>query len=355
MSQPFNLAARFRRIGVAIVSLALGLGVTAAVGPTAQAKDLSCTLAPTNGPVTHTIKSPFPLENGGVIDVERTYLLTVPPGLKKSAPLLVLNHGANASAENIQQNTGWDQFAAQHGFITAYTQTLVRTDRPLPVIGVPLPQIIYPGNVWFFNEGSFDVAYLKNVVADIKNSYCVDAGRVYNWGFSEGAIMAQRMACDASDVFAAVSSWQGSDATAPSASSLDAALRLGLGPVLGLTELTEYIYRKPVPASPCRPKLPIAVGIYQGTADLYSQEPVGRQNVEQWNIRNGCPTASTKSQTNVGFWSFINEYGPCSKDPRITEVWQSMTGEPHGWPSDPQKAEDLRNTQWTYLSRYTRP
>ncbi|RDI67696.1 poly(3-hydroxybutyrate) depolymerase [Nocardia pseudobrasiliensis] len=352
MSHLFKLAPSLRRIGVAIATLALGIVFLAVMAPAAPAEAQACTLAPTNGPVEHTIKSPFPLEHGGLIDVDRTYILYVPPGLTGSAPLMVLNHGANATAENIEQNTGWDQYATDHHFIVAYSRTLVRTDQ-LPIIGPVIGSIIYPGNVWFFNQDSFDVAYLKNVVADIKSSYCVDAKRVYNWGFSEGAIMANRMACDAPDVFAAAVSWEGSDATVPSASSLDAALKLGLGPVLGLTPLTEWIYHLNVPVSPCNPSRPIAVGVYQGDQDLFSQQPVGRQNVYQWNLRNGCPTDPSTTQTNVGYWSAIYQYSPCAAG--ITEVWQTMAGEPHGWPSDPAKAAALRDAQWNYLSSYILP
>lgn len=49
-----------------------------------------------------------------------------------------------------------------------------------------------------------DVGFLKDLVAQILSDFDVDAGRVYVSGFSNGAMMANRIACEASELFAAV-------------------------------------------------------------------------------------------------------------------------------------------------------
>ena len=49
-----------------------------------------------------------------------------------------------------------------------------------------------------------DVAFLTLLVADVAKAYAVDPNRVYAAGHSNGGIMALRLACEASDVFAAV-------------------------------------------------------------------------------------------------------------------------------------------------------
>ena len=49
-----------------------------------------------------------------------------------------------------------------------------------------------------------DVGFLKRVVADVLEKQAADKDRIYVAGFSNGAMMAQRVACEASDLFAAV-------------------------------------------------------------------------------------------------------------------------------------------------------
>ncbi|MCP4301575.1 MAG: prolyl oligopeptidase family serine peptidase [Gammaproteobacteria bacterium] len=49
-----------------------------------------------------------------------------------------------------------------------------------------------------------DVGFLKKLVAKIATDFTVDSDRVYISGFSNGAMMANRIACEASELFAAV-------------------------------------------------------------------------------------------------------------------------------------------------------
>ncbi len=58
-------------------------------------------------------------------------------------------------------------------------------------------------------ENVDDVAFLRTLVATVAEQTCIDLERVYATGFSNGGDMAQRLACDASDVVAAVTSVAG--------------------------------------------------------------------------------------------------------------------------------------------------
>ncbi|MBF6327925.1 alpha/beta hydrolase family esterase [Nocardia transvalensis] len=308
------------RLCAAIASIALTFGVVGAAGTmTAQAQP-GCTLAPTDGTVTVTISSP--LTGSIAVPTTRTYNLYVPPGLSGDVPLLIANHGFLANAENMERGSGWSAYAREHHFIVAYSQTLV--DGPL------VPGLAYLGNVWYVEQNSIDVAYLKNVVADISGKYCIDPKRVYNTGHSQGSIMAQRMACDAADIFAAVGSWAGADPTFPTA------------------------FGSTVP-TPCTPSRPIAVGIFQGQDDPYStDEGIGPDNIRAWTARNGCPTAPTSTSTDQ--FGTTREYVPCRAG--ITEVWRVMVGVAHQWPGgspDNPRAEDLRNHIWNYLTAHPMP
>ena len=61
----------------------------------------------------------------------------------------------------------------------------------------------------FENSKVDDVGYLRSLVHDIDSAVGVDLTRVYAVGHSNGGSMAMRLACDASDVFAAVVSVAG--------------------------------------------------------------------------------------------------------------------------------------------------
>ena len=61
-------------------------------------------------------------------------------------------------------------------------------------------------------EGRY-VAGGRAVVLAIKARFTIDPSRVYAIGMSNGGMMAHRLACDASDIFAAVASVAGTDAT----------------------------------------------------------------------------------------------------------------------------------------------
>lgn len=61
-----------------------------------------------------------------------------------------------------------------------------------------------------------DVAYLSSLVDEIKKAYAIDPKRIFVVGHSNGGYMANRLACDRADLFAAVVSWAGANFGDPS-------------------------------------------------------------------------------------------------------------------------------------------
>ncbi len=61
----------------------------------------------------------------------------------------------------------------------------------------------------FDHRAPDDVAYLREVIADVRARYTIDPRRIYAVGHSNGGAMALRLACDAADVLASVSSLAG--------------------------------------------------------------------------------------------------------------------------------------------------
>ncbi|MGQ0716619.1 MAG: alpha/beta hydrolase family esterase [Pseudonocardiales bacterium] len=239
----------------------------------------SCSLAPTAGTITRTLGA-------------RSYLLHVPAGLTgPSVPLLLTMHGAGQegtgldSAAAIEAATGWDADADAHGFIVAY-----------PASAATRP------TAWDATKGGPDVQFLRDVVADISATWCVNPKRVHATGHSSGAIMAERLACDAPDVFASVSAYAGAS------------------PVLF--------------GGPCTPSRPVPVGIFQGTLDPVSSVGVGIANRNEWLALNGCPLLPT---TELGVPLEASTYGPCQDGVEV--VWRVYLLQGHNWPTGADKAD----------------
>ncbi|MFF0457655.1 alpha/beta hydrolase family esterase [Nocardia africana] len=301
-----RLAAAVAAIAAVITSLQVGQ-VAQSGESRVRLAAAQCSLAPTAGTVVRTIGT-------------RIYRLNVPAGLTgHSVPLLLAEHGNASNAAEFEQVSGWTPYAAAHHFIVAYPQGNANN--------LPLdPGNGLVGNDWEFQQGSIDVQFLRSVVADIEANWCVDTARVYSSGWSDGGIMSQRLACDASDVFADVTSWEGGDPTLPN-------------PTLLI----------PSPGSPCHPARPISVVIAQGQIDPISDPVAGVANVNAWAGRDGCPLPPAKSSDAFGTTA---AYGPCRSATSVQ--YRVENGQAHQWPSG-ATGEDLRDRLWNFMFATTLP
>jgi polyhydroxybutyrate depolymerase len=142
----------------------------------------------------------------------RTVLVHVPATLDTSqpAPLVLALHGGGGHAEYMADDAryGLQAKADEAGFIVAFPNGYSK-----------LPG----GKFATWNAGGCcgdardrqvdDVGFARAVVAAVQARWRVDAGRVFATGMSNGGMLAHRLACDAADVFRAVASVAGTDAT----------------------------------------------------------------------------------------------------------------------------------------------
>jgi len=123
----------------------------------------------------------------------RYYDLYVPDGLGSQPRALVIDmHGYSVNASRQRRESGFLELADAEKFIVAWPEGF--------------------GGAWnsgFGYGGIDDVGTVRAVVAHIASNQNIDPKRIYATGWSNGGEMAYRLACDASDLFAAVSSVAG--------------------------------------------------------------------------------------------------------------------------------------------------
>lgn len=268
------------RVATAAVIAAASL-TFAAGAATAETDTAACSTEPTGGLVRRTIG-------------DRFYLVEVPAGMTGPATLIVSLHGWGMPAETQANGMGWRRFAPGHNLILA------------------VPQAAGWWPTWQFGQGSADVAFLRQLVADVSATWCVDPRHVHVEGISNGGLMAGRVACDAPDLFAS-------------------AAFLATGPPT-------------VAGSPCTPSRPISVGIFGGLLDPLHLlgGPVNRQ---LWLGLNGCPSTGTPEPFPRGE---ALRYGPCAAVVEV--VWRTYFFQSHNWPFNTPLGpdnDDVLNRIWT--------
>jgi polyhydroxybutyrate depolymerase len=148
------------------------------------------------------------IEAGGQL---RRYLIHVPPGYDGSTktPLVVLLHGLGGTPQAVIDTTSMGTIA----------------DKKDTIIVAPLAR----GRVteWDFrtpiSDPTSDLAFVRDLVKELKGDACIDSSRVYAAGFSNGSVLALALACDGTTKFAAYGAvsgpyWNDSCRGAPAAS-----------------------------------------------------------------------------------------------------------------------------------------
>ena len=201
----------------------------------------------------------------------RRYRIYVPSVLPSgtSIPLVIALHGGLGTASQFEANSGLNGFAESNRFIAVY---------PDGVGNQP------DGSGYQTWNGGYccgpaaaqsidDIAFIRNVVTDLRNSLPVNSLKVYALGHSNGGILSYRIACEMSDVVAAIGVQAGSNLV-----------------------------------TDCRPALPVSVFHLHGTSDTNVPISGGRGSglsatafvsarsaVDAMATINGCKVASPRS------------------------------------------------------------
>jgi polyhydroxybutyrate depolymerase len=250
----------------------------------------------------------------------RTYILHVPPGLSAAerAPLVFMFHGLGEDGLYISAVSGMSEVADANGFLVVYPDG---TAPPGPLSWNA------GGCCGYALESRVDEsAFVRAILADLDQTAAVDPKRIYATGFSNGALLSYRLACEMSETFAAVA------------------------PVAGILSI-----------SPCQPQEPVSILHIHGSGDVAVPYYGGGTNpssglafpsvdrgIAAWVRLDGCPDSPQTEQTGIVAHTV---YPPC-RDGSAVELYV-LRGWSHLWPT----AYVLPASQiiWDFFAAHPKP
>lgn len=256
------------------------------------------------------------LEHGGMMRSARVH---VPASVDLAAPTpLVLNfHGFSSNASQQELFSGMNATADAEGFVVVYPEGILSSWNAGACCGTAMMQ------------GLDDVGFVRALVSELHAQLCIDARRVYATGMSNGGFMSHRLACEASDVFAAVA------------------------PVSAVNGMDD-----------CAPGRPVPVMMFNGTADgLVDYNGAGQfQSVKEafdgWAERDACVDAP-KPGLMKGATSCL-EHQLCDADVSVVSCTHEGMG--HCWPGQAFCPFGMANTDisandemWKFFGQYVLP
>jgi polyhydroxybutyrate depolymerase len=183
--------------------------------------------------------------------MNRSYRIHIPTGYDASTPaeLLFVWHGYLENGAGVETVSQMTPLSDQNGFLLVYPEGIGNSFNAGKCCGTAVSSNID------------DVGFFDDMLAKIESEYCVDQKRVFSSGYSNGAMMSQRLACERANVVAAI------------------------GPVAG-----------PIDVDSCAPSRPVGVVEFHGTSDpvvFYGgSSPSGAQPVEttiaNWEMYDSC-------------------------------------------------------------------
>jgi poly(3-hydroxybutyrate) depolymerase len=191
----------------------------------------------------------------------RYYLMDVPDGADNETPLMLvfglhgfdMNNIAVVDLFNFTERSGgqaitvWPQGEGPHpGDVSHWGDQVLQS-------------------TWSANEQNY--AFLRQIIDDLGERYCIDQERIFIAGFSMGAFFTNQLACAHSDWFR------------------------GFAPVAG-----------GAPQSCASSEIQSAIMVQHGTADDIVVLSSGEASRDFWLNQNGCGSTSTSSLNNCAFY-----------------------------------------------------
>lgn len=235
----------------------------------------------------------------------RTYSVHVPAGVQRPAGLVINLHAAGATGADQAALTRYNSVADAHGFVVAYPD------------GIDFSWADGRGSSVPDRQGVDDVGFIAALVGRLVSDFGIDQGRVFATGLSAGAFMANRLACERADLFAAI---------APVSGTLGVSI-------------------------PCEPSRPVSVMETHGTADPIVPFDGGSMiarggvsnvlsapaMVDRWRQIDGCRSAQAEDVlADAGDGTQTHRLTSSDCAAGTTVVFMRVDGGGHTWPGAPE-------------------
>ncbi|MBN1440501.1 MAG: hypothetical protein JW929_13915 [Anaerolineales bacterium] len=264
-----------------------------------------------------------PGDYGRTVDVDgvkRFYLLHVPPGSDALGPVpaVFVFHGWSGTPKEVQGSTDFNYVADRNGFIAVYPQGTGTGKGDLSwnagdCCGAALA------------ADTDEPAFVRRMLADLETLVRIDPKRTYAAGFSNGAFLSYRLACEMSETFAAVA------------------------PVGGVLVF-----------EPCLPQQPVAVihvhGLYDRTVPyegggvvVSGGFPSVEETIHTWVGLDGCDPSPLVDEPfrNVTHTA----YGSCRAGTAVERYAIDLYG--HRWPT--ANVFPASQTIWDFFAAHPKP
>jgi polyhydroxybutyrate depolymerase len=298
---------------------------TTSCNQTAVTPEAALTSIPTETPAPTSTPRPT-LEPGELerqVDVDgldREYVLHMPPGVNKDtpAPLVMMFHGLYTVALT-QSQTRFGDLSNENGFILVYPKGIGASWNGGECCGLAV------------QDNVDEAAFVRQILSDLKTIVTVDPKRIYAAGFSSGAILTYRLACEMSDVFAAIAPVSGTLFFEPCQPDQ----KISVLHIHGLDDTT----------------IPFAGG--QSIEGAVPPVPPVEQGIETWAKLNGC---SASPETSVEGAIHRTVYTDCQSNSTVELI--TIDGFDHGWPSPTGAGEKnfpATQTIWDFFAAHPKP
>ncbi|MCQ2096971.1 MAG: feruloyl esterase [Fibrobacter sp.] len=243
----------------------------------------------------------------------RTFIMHVPSTYQgdKAVPLVVDYHPVMGSGQGQLNDTKYKPLTDLEGVISLYPDGTKSAN----------PSKMGPGwNVGPCCSDDDDVKFSREMIKMVEEKVCIDTKRVYAAGFSMGGGMSNHVACNMSDIYAAV---------APAAMDLNT-----------------------TNSATCNPVRPISIIMFRGTADNVCRYGGGdsgfndglnflgaEKNFKFWAEKNGCTGSPTTNKDGC------QEYSNCKDGTKVVLCTKQGGGHEQG----------DGNIGWPFLKSFTMP
>lgn len=246
-----------------------------------------------------------------VNDVERSYLLHIPPGLDsvQSVPVVFAFHEHFDDATSMQLLTGFNDISDKTGFLLVYPEGIGNSWNAGTCCGVAA------------TKNMDEAAFIRKILVDLRTIARIDTRRIYAAGFQNGGALAYRFACEMSDTFAAVAS-------------------------VGGTLLS----------SPCQPSQPVALMEVHGLNDDLApyggggdfNTPPVEELIHTWAQLDGCTDSPQMDKEKI---ITHTSYASCNAGTAV-ELYAIEDGE-NTWPS--KEVLDTSQIIWDFFAVHPKP